>query len=101
VTWTKLGDEFPDEAHDLIDAEHRTHVDALCWSNRRGLDLYVPKRDLRRFAESPDAETAVKGLIVKGWWEDRGDSWYIGLRFPEWQRERAQVEHRRAYLAEA
>lgn len=95
MTWTKLGDEFSDEARDLTDAEHRTHVDALGWSNRRGLDLLIPKRDLRKFAESPDAESAVVGLVVKGWWADRGDSWYAGLRFPEWQLERAVVSQRK------
>ena len=95
MTWTKLGDEFSDEARDLNDAEHRTHIDALGWSNRRGLDLLIPKRDLRRFANSPDAEAAVVGLIAKGWWTDRGDCWYVGLRFPEWQIERAVIEQRR------
>jgi hypothetical protein len=94
VTWTKLGGEFSDEARDLTDAEHRTHVDALGWSNRRGLDLLVPKRDLRKFGESPDAEAAAGGLLAKGWWEDRGDCWYVGLRFPEWQLERAVIKHR-------
>jgi len=95
VTWTKLGDEFSDETRDLTDAEHRTHVDALIWSNRRGLDLHIPKRDLQRFAESPAAGEAVTGLAVKGWWEDRGDSWYVGVRFPEWQLERDVIEKRR------
>jgi hypothetical protein len=95
VTWTKLGDEFSDEARDLTDAEHRTHIDALGWSNRRGLDLLIPKRDLRKFAESPDAEAAVTGLVAKDWWEDRGDCWYAGLRFPEWQLERAVVVQRK------
>jgi hypothetical protein len=94
--WTKIGDEWPDVSRDLTDAEHRTHVDALCWSNRRLLDLRVPKRDLRRFAESPDAEIAVKGLMAKGWWEDLGDCWDIGLVRPEWQLESAVIEHRRA-----
>ena len=96
VTWTKLGDEWPIEARDLTDAEYRTQVDALCWSNLRLLDSLVPKRDVRRFAETDDPGTAVKGLVVKGWWENRGDSWYIGLRFPEWQLEREQVEARKA-----
>lgn len=95
MTWTKLGDEFSDEARDMTDAEHRTHVDALGWSNRRGLDLLVPKRDLRKFAESPDAEEAVRGLIAKGWWADRGDCWCVDLRFPEWQLERAVIKQRR------
>src|SRR6266487_6763180 len=72
----------------------RSH-DALNWSNRRGLDLHIPKRDLQRFAESQAAAEAVTGLAVKGWWEDRGDSWYVGLRFPEWQLERAVIDKRR------
>lgn len=95
MTWTKLGDEFGDEARDLTDAELRTHIEALGWSNRRGLDLHIPKRDLNRFAESEQAGEAVTGLLVKGWWEERGDDWYVGVKFPEWQLERAVVEQRR------
>lgn len=95
MTWTKLGDEFSDEARDQADAEFRTHVEALIWSNRRGLDLQVPKRDLRRFAKSPDAAQAVDGLLAKGWWKDLGDTWDISLRFADWQLERAVVEKRR------
>lgn len=95
MTWTKLGDEFADEARDLTGDEFRTHVEALLWSNRRGLDLLVPKRDLRRFAESPGAADAAVGLVVSGWWEDHGDAWYIGVRFPEWQLKRSVIEKRR------
>lgn len=100
MTWTKLGDEFSDEARDLTDAEVRTHIDALNWSNRRGLDLHVPKRDLRRFAESQAADEAVAGLLAKDWWKDRGDAWYIGVRFPEWQLERAVIDKRREAAAQ-
>jgi hypothetical protein len=99
MTWTKLGDEFSDEARDLTDAEYRTHSDALIWSNRRGLDLLVPKRDLRKFGESPHADEAPEGLIAKGWWADEGECWNIGLRFPEWQLERAVIEKRREATA--
>jgi hypothetical protein len=95
MTWTKLGDEFPPEARDLTDAEFRTHVEALIWSNERLLDLVVPKRDVRRFAESAEAESAIPGLIAKGWWEDSGDNWYVGLRFADWQEERTDAERRR------
>jgi hypothetical protein len=98
MTWTKLGDEFGDEACGLTDAEFRTHVEALLWSNKRLLDLRIPKRDVKRFAESPDAEQAIKGLAAKGWWEDCGDAWFVGLCFPEWQREREQVLNRREQL---
>jgi hypothetical protein len=95
VTWTKLGDEFPAEARNLTDAEFRTHVEALCWSNMRLLDLRVPKRDVRRFAESPLADDAVEGLAAKGWWKDSGDEWDVGACFPEWQEERVVVGKRR------
>lgn len=95
MTWTKLGDEFSDEARDLTDAEFRTHVEALCWSNRRLLDLYVTRRDVRRFAETDDPAAAVSGLVAKGWWQPDGDGWYIGEHFADWQLERKVVEQRR------
>lgn len=62
--WTKLGDEAPDEYADLSDAAFRTHIEALCWSNRRLLDLRIPKRDLRRFAFSEGTEQAAKELVA-------------------------------------
>lgn len=99
MTWTKLGDEFSDSAAVLSDSAFRTHVEALGWSNRRLLDLLIPKRQLRRFAETDDPDTAVKELVEAGWWQDTGDSWFIGCYFPEWQRDRVQVEHRRAQEA--
>lgn len=102
MTWTKLGDEFPDGAADLSDAAWRTHAEALMWSNRRLLDLVIPKRDLRRLAFSPavdvadpDGDAVVKELVEHGWWTDQGDSWSIANRWPEWQRDRAQVERAR------
>jgi hypothetical protein len=101
MTWTKLGDEFGPESGELTNGEFRTHVEALVYSNWRLLDLYVPKSEVRRFAGSADAAADVDGLVAKGWWKDACDAWYIGVRFPEWQRNRSQVEERRAYLAEA
>jgi len=56
MTWTKLGDEFSDAAAGLSSAAFRTHVEALCWSNRRLLDLIIPKASLKRFAEDPNAQ---------------------------------------------
>jgi hypothetical protein len=99
MTWTKLGDEWSDEARDLSDAAYRTHVDALGWSNRRGLDLLIPKRDIKRFAETADPDTAIKELEHTGWWDDRGDVWFLGLRFADWQLERRVVDQRREATA--
>lgn len=94
MTWTKIGDEFVDDAADLTDAAVRTHIEALAWSNRRLLDLVVPKRDLRRFAFSEDAEQAVEQLLEAGWWQDLGETWSLTYR-PDWQQSREQVEVRR------
>lgn len=95
MTWTKLGDEFPADARDLSDAAFRTHVEALCWSNSRRLDLLIPKREVRRFTETTDPDTAVEELVATGWWQDCADAgWYVGCRFAEWQLERSVIEHR-------
>ncbi|MDP9428473.1 MAG: hypothetical protein M3Q47_06150 [Actinomycetota bacterium] len=99
MTWTKLGEEWPDSARELTDGAFRTHVEALCWSNRRGLDLTIPKRDLKRFAETDDPDTAVKNLIAAGWWQDCSDSWFIGVQFADWQIEAAVVARRREQSA--
>ena len=101
MTWTKLGDEFGPESADLTNGEFRTHVEALVYSNWRLLDLFVPKSEVRRFGTSPTAAEDIDGLVGKGWWKDAGRYWFVGVRFPEWQRDKAQVEHRRAQLAEA
>jgi hypothetical protein len=100
VTWTKLGDEFAGESSALPDAAFRTHVEALLWSNHRLLDLLIPKRDVSRFAETDDPDTAVKTLVTAGWWEDRGDAYWIGCKFPHWQRDKVQVDNRRKQWAE-
>ena len=100
MTWVKTGDEFVDDAADLSDAAVRTHIDALHWSARRLLDLHIPKRDLPRFAFSPNAGAAVDELVTVGWWLDKGSTWYLAYR-PEWQWSREQVERRRHQNAQA
>jgi hypothetical protein len=99
MTWTKLGDEFGDATWRLSDAAFRTHVEALMWSNRLGLDLMIPKRHLGRFAFSPGAEAATRELCAAGWWKEEGDFWNTGLRFADWQPESAVTDQRRAEAA--
>jgi len=70
-------------------------------ARHRLLDLFVPKSEVRRFAGSPDAKADIDGLVAKGWWKDAGPDWFVGARFGEWQRDRAQVERRRPDNAEA
>ncbi|MGH3220030.1 MAG: hypothetical protein ACRDPY_15220 [Streptosporangiaceae bacterium] len=99
MSWTKFGDEYPVEAAELTDAEWRTHGEALMWSNWRLLDFRIPKKDVRRFAEyrtDIPLELVTAGLVAKRWWRDDGDEWYIGLRFPEWQRDSDEVLAERA-----
>lgn len=95
MTWTKLGQEFPDDARKLSDAAFRTHVEGLCWANRVGSDLIVEADDLGRFAATAEPKVAIAELVAKGWWETRREGWYLGLRRKEWQLESSVVEKRR------
>jgi hypothetical protein len=91
-----------DEAAGLSDAAWRLHVEALIVSATRLHDLDVPKRTLGRQTEvHGDLDAAIAELIAGGWWEDRGDTWYIGLRFPGWQRSSEQVAAKRRTDREA
>ena len=102
MSWTKFGDEYPVEAAALTDAEWRTHGEALMWSNWRLLDLAIPKKDVRRFAEytaDVPLEDVTAGLLRKGFWRDDGDTWYIGLVHPEWQRDSDEVRTAQARAA--
>lgn len=74
MTWTKLSDDFADEAWTLSDAAFRTLVEMLTFSNRKLLDCLIPKDDLRRFAKNPEA---VVELAAGGWIVDQGSSWQI------------------------
>lgn len=99
MTWTKLGDEFGREAWKLSDAAWRLHVEALMWSNTHLLDLVIAKEDVRRFGKNDDPLT-ISELVDEGWWQDVGDSWFVGCRFADWQEDRTVVEKRRDDAAE-
>jgi hypothetical protein len=74
VTWTKLGDEFSDECWRLSDEAWRLHVEGLIWSNRKLLDLRLPKDEMNRWAKHPEAAPE---LLAIGWWTDEGDYYRI------------------------
>lgn len=100
MTWTKLGDEFADETSDLSSDAFRLHVEALIWSNKKLADLIVPKRKLPRLTAVDHPYDTAEELIVSGWWQDVGDSYYIGCRFADWQVERSVIEHQRSQAVE-
>lgn len=94
MTWTKLSDDFSDDAWDLSDAAFRLHVEGHTWSNRKLLDLHISPDDLRRFAKHPDA---VDELVAKGFWEvdvERGG--YVILHHGSYQATSEQVIRRQA-----
>lgn len=74
MTWTKLSDDFADDAWTLSDAAFRLHVEGLLWSNRKLLDLVVPKDDVRRFARHPEAAAE---LVRMAFWREEDDGWVI------------------------
>ena len=74
MTWTKLSDDFNDDTDTLSDAAFRLHVEGIVWSNKKLLDVRIPKTDLRRFAKS---EVPANELVEGGWWDDDGDAYVI------------------------
>jgi hypothetical protein len=77
MTWTKLSDDFGDQCADLSDAAFRTHVEGLLWAMRRENGGVLTARDVRRFGESQDAQTAVSELVARGFWDATGDNGYL------------------------
>jgi hypothetical protein len=87
MTWTKLSDDFTDDCWTLSDPAYRLHTDGLVWSNRKLLDLRIPKDEVRRFAKNADA---LPELIEGGWWTDHG-SYFRIEHHARYQREREAV----------
>ncbi len=87
MSWTKLSDDFADDCWQLSDRAFRLHVEGLTWSNRKLLDLRLPKADVRRFAKHADA---VAELVETGWWSDDGDA-YVVRHHAQYQRSREAV----------
>lgn len=96
MTWTKLSDDYSDDAWTLSDSAFRLHTEGLVWSNRKLLDCVIPKDDLRRFARNPEH---VQELVDAGFWLDLGHS-YLIRHHAQYQRTReaviAQQERNRA-----
>jgi len=91
MTWTKLSDDFADDCWTLSDAAHRLHVEGLTWSNRKLLDLQIPKEDVRRF-KRPEA---VAELLSIGWWTEHDDH-YVIEHHARYQRSRDAVVNQQA-----
>lgn len=87
MTWTKLSDDFTDDCWVLTDAAYRLHSDGLIWSNRKLLDLCIPKEDVSRFAKRPDV---VSELLEQGFWTDIGNA-YVIRHHAQYQRTREAV----------
>ncbi|MHA7283512.1 hypothetical protein [Arthrobacter sp. TMS2-4] len=87
MTWTKLSDDFTDDCWSLSDAAYRLHSEGLVWSNRKLLDLLIPKEDVPRFAKHPEAVTE---LLDQRFWKDVGDR-YLIRHHAQYQRTREAV----------
>ena len=87
MTWTKISDDYGDDCWRLSDAAFRTHTEGLCWSNRKLLDLVIPKSEVPRFAKNPNA---VRELVAEGYWRERGDN-YVIEHHGRYQRQRDKV----------
>jgi len=71
MTWTKLGDKFPDEIDNagLSLAAFTLHVCGLCYCNGVLTDGHIPSRIVRRlYSGIDDPEQAAAELVGSGLW---------------------------------
>ena len=94
MTWLKLSDDFSDQTRDLSDAAFRTHVEGLLWAMRRETGGRLGKRDVDRFAESEQADTAVRELVDQGFWNQATAGFRV-LHHMEHQPEPDLIEKKR------
>lgn len=101
MTWLKLSDDYSDDCArvELSDAAYRTHTEALNWVMRRETGGRLTHRDVRRFAESENAETAIKELLDAGFWEVTAYGYRV-VHHMEHQPEPDLIERRRELTAE-
>lgn len=78
MTWTKTGEEFPLECAQLSDAAYRTHHEGLTYAMMKENDGKFHEREIKRFAESSEAASAVQELIDVGFWK-RGDGGQVQI----------------------
>ena len=81
MTWTKLTDDYGDQHAQLSDAAFRTHTEGLLWVMRRERGARFPKRELRRFAETPQPEDAAAELVVANLWADHGTEYEVVAQY--------------------
>jgi hypothetical protein len=72
---------------------------AWCGQMRRASGGRLTARDVRRFAETPDAEAAVEELVALGYWTQDGDGYTIRHHM-EHQPEPDLIARRRGQEAE-
>jgi hypothetical protein len=89
MPWTKLSDDYSDDAWRLSDAAYRLHTDGLVWCNRKLLDCVLPKDEVRRRFKTPDA---LQELLDEDFWRESTDGTsYIIRHHAVYQRKREAV----------
>ena len=87
MVWLKLSDDFALRLSRkrISDAAFRTHIEALSWTMSRESGGAIDAIDIRRFADSEQAQDAVRELLEKGIWceekreEDGAERHYFRL----------------------
>ena len=87
MVWLKLSDDFALQLSRkrISDAAFRTHIEALSWTMSRESGGAIDAIDIRRFADSEQAQDAVRELLEKGIWceekreEDGAERHYFRL----------------------
>lgn len=79
MTWTRTGDDFPDQLYERSDAAYRLFHAALTYANRLGLDGRIPKGRLSSVPvpQRTRRPAIVAELVDHGLWALEDDAWTI------------------------
>lgn len=80
MVFVRIPDEWWRLSKDLSAEGRGLFIDALAYTCGDLSDCRLAKRDLHRCTYLPHVvvTTAMEELVAGGWWEDRGDHWWIG-----------------------
>lgn len=100
VTWTKLGDDYPDRMEYLSDTAFRLHTEMLCVVNKRETGPFLTgSQVMRKTAVRGDLDAAIVELRDCGFWFE-ADGGYVIHEHMEHQIEPEILQIRRKKAAE-
>ncbi len=79
MTWTRLSDDYADDAqlNSVSRSARHLNTEALCWCNKHLTDGALPAHMLRRITDADDPNADATELVNAGFWTKTADGWDV------------------------